>query len=182
MKTWMKTLYITIFAIFLIYLLLPNTSFPIKLEDSLQSDEPADTETKLRRAYFTNNDRSGVLKHYQEEFRIHFIPNYRLNYPPEEAQVFIRDQTRSTYLEEIVYPFRESLFVNGFEPKTEKDTIIINNLHWEQKVIVRHIPSNRFARVVIGVLIAVLGWYILLQWIEVVKLVSKSAIKIIKRY
>jgi hypothetical protein len=168
MKSWMKTGYILLSIIFLIYLLLPNTSFPIKLNDALQSNEPADSETPLRRAYFTNYNRRDVLKHYTNEFNLlSFIPNYRLNYPPEEAQMLIRDQTRSTYLEEIIIPFRESFFVNGFEPKTEKDTIIINNLHWEQKIIVKHVTSNIFLRILVGVVTVILVWQLYKQWMSV---------------
>ena len=168
MKTWMKIGYIIFSFIYFIYLLLPNVTFPVKLDDALQSDEPADTETSLRRAYFTNYDRSTVLKHYQDKFKVaSYIQSYRLNYPPEEAQTLIRDQTMSTYLEEIVYPFRESLFVNGFEPKTEKDTIIIQDKHWEQKIIVRHVQSKAVTRVTIGIFVVILGWLIIKQWADV---------------
>jgi hypothetical protein len=168
MKTWMKIGYIILSFVYFIYLLLPNTTFPNKLDDALQSDEPADTETSLRRAYFTNHDRSEVLMYYQDKFKVaSYIQSYRLNYPPEESQTLIRDQTMSTYLEEMVYPFRESLFINGFEPKTEKDTIIINNLHWEQKIIVRHVTSKVAIRTITGIFVVVLGWLIIKQWIDV---------------
>jgi len=83
------------------------------------------------------------IDHYKNEFNKGFaFYTPRLNYPPEEAQTIIRDQTRSTYLEEIVHPLRESLFINGFEPKSEKDTIIIENKVWQQKIIVRLVPSS----------------------------------------
>jgi hypothetical protein len=80
------------------------------------------------------------------------LPTYRLNYPPEEAQTIIRDQTRSTYLEEVVHPFRESIFVNGFEPKSQKDAIIIQDKKWEQKIIVKQVESNFLVRTFIGFL------------------------------
>jgi hypothetical protein len=136
---------------FLGYLLLPNPDFPSPPPGSLQSKEPADTETPLRRAYFTNLTREEVINHYKKEFNKGFsIYTPRLNYPPEEAQTIIRDQTRSTFLEEIVHPFRESIYINGFEPREAKDAINIEGLPWRQKIIVRYVPSNEFIRIAIG--------------------------------
>ncbi len=156
-----RIIYFLFALIFLGYLSLPNFEFPKPPPDSLQSNEPADTETSLRRAYFTNYTREEVIEHYLKQMKRSPIsniplPTYRLNYPPEEAQTIIRDQTRSTFLEEIVHPLRESVFVNGFEPKESKDTIFIDGRLWRQKIIIRYIPSNLFVRIVIGVLILIL--------------------------
>lgn len=139
----------------LVYLLMPSPKFPSPPPDSLQSQEPADTETLLRRAYFTNYTRAQVLVWYEKQFGW----GYWLNYPPEDAQTIIRDQTRSTFLEEIVHPFRESLFVNGFEPSSDntKDAINIAGKHWRQKIIVRSVPSSPVARVIVLVLTLALG-------------------------
>ncbi|OGM24892.1 hypothetical protein A3D00_05035 [Candidatus Woesebacteria bacterium RIFCSPHIGHO2_02_FULL_38_9] len=145
------------FSIFLVYLLLPNSTFPVPPPGSLQSGEKADTETPLRRAYFTNYAREEVLRYYKSELsRSRFLgiplPTYRLNYPPEDAFSLIRDQTRSTFLEEIVNPLKESLFVNGFEPKDPKDAIFIENKFWRQKITVKFVPSNMFIRIIINIL------------------------------
>jgi len=70
------------------------------------------------------------------------LPTFRLNYPPEEAQTIIRDQTRSTFLQEIVHPMRESVYINGFEPADPKDAVIIKGRHFRQKIIVRFVPSS----------------------------------------
>ena len=78
------------------------------------------------------------------------MPAFRLNYPPEEARTIIRDQTRSTFLEEIVHPLRESVFINGFEPKDPKDAIEIAGRSWRQKIIVRYVPSRLWLRLVLG--------------------------------
>jgi len=142
-----KFLYILFSIIFLAYLSLPNPEFPAPPSDTLQSDEPADTETPLRRAYFTNFTREEVMDHYKDQFK----GLYRLNYPPEEAGTIIRDQTRSTFLEEIVHPFRESIFINGFEPKEQKDAIEIAGRSWRQKIIVRYVPSSIWVRLVLGI-------------------------------
>lgn len=85
----------------------------------------------------------------QSAFMNILLPTYRLNYPPEEAQTIIRDQTRSTFLEEIVHPFRESIYINGFEPKDPKDAVIIEGRHFRQKIIVRFVPSPPIVRVAV---------------------------------
>lgn len=169
MKNILKAIYILISAVFLLYLLLPGPSFPAPPPDALRSQEPGDTETPLRRAYFTNYTREEVMEHYMAEFdslpAIGFnVPTYRLNYPPEEAQMIIRDQTRSTFLEEVVHPFRESVYINGFEPKSEKDTILIDDRVWLQKITVRHVPSSPIARVLVGIFTASLLYILFFEW------------------
>ncbi len=155
MKFLLKILSIFLSIILLAYLSLPNPEFPTPPPDALQSDEPADTETPLRRAYFTNLTREEVMSHYKNQLtKSSFLgiplPTYRLNYPPEEARTIIRDQTRSTFLEEIVHPLRESVFINGFEPKDPKDAIEIAGKDWRQKMIVRYVPSRLWLRLVLG--------------------------------
>ena len=180
MKPTLRTFFIIFSAVFIVYLLLPNPRFPEPPMDSLQSNEPADTETPLRRAYFTNATREQVLIHYTSQLkRSRFanipLPTYKLNYPPEEAQTLIRNQTRSTFLEEIVHPFRESFFVNGFEPKEGKDTILIADKIWRQKITVRLVPSNHITRLIIVVLGLSLLWIVGKEWLEAEKsLVAKK--------
>lgn len=170
MSNFFKTVFLASSLILIFYLLLPDPDFPNPPPDALQSNEPADTETPLRRAYFTNATREEVMFHYKSQleksplFSIP-LPTYRLNYPPEEAQTLIRDQTRSTFLEEIVHPFRESLFINGFEPKEEKDTIRIAGKVWRQKVTVRLVPSSRLTRLTVVVLGLVLFWIAVRDWL-----------------
>jgi hypothetical protein len=119
MKTTVKILYAPLSLLFLVYLLLTNPDFPSPPSASIQSNEPSDTHIPLRRAYFTNFTRGEVISSYRNQFtESQFLgiplPTLRLNYPPEEAQTIIRDQTRSTFLEELVHPMRESVFINGF--------------------------------------------------------------------
>lgn len=156
MNKILKIFFFLFCLIFLFYLLLPNPNFPKALPDAIQSSEPADIETPLRRGYFTDMTREEVLAFYQSQLvRSSFLkiplPTYRLNYPPEEAQTLIRDQARSTFLEEIVHPFRESIFVNGFEPKLAKDVIFTSNKYWRQKIIVRYVPSSPGMRLAVAV-------------------------------
>lgn len=163
-------IFFTIFSIvFLIYVLIPGPIFPSPISESVQSIEEADTETPLRRAYFTNYDRSEVLSHYQNQFTNSifydlYLPTYRLNYPPEDAQMLIRDQTRSTFLEEIVHPFRESLFVNGFKPTEPKDAIGYKGVAYEQKITIKFVPSIWYVRLLVALLTIFFSWLLLNEW------------------
>lgn len=133
----------------MLYLALPAHPFPKQLPDSVQSLEEADTESPYRRAYFTNFTREEVMKHYQNQMNSRIgipLPTYRLNYPPEEAYSLIRDQTRSTFLEEVVNPLREYLYVNGFKPAVAKDEIWYKGKRYEQKITARYIPTNIYVR------------------------------------
>lgn len=109
----------------LIYLILPGpssvNSFP-PLPDALRSTEEGDTiQVPNIAGYFSYRYRNFVIPFYNSQYGIWGIPFFplRLNYPPEYAFTAIKDQTYSTYLEELVWPLRDSLFVNGLEPFTE---------------------------------------------------------------
>jgi len=135
----------------LAYTLLPAPDFPAPPPGSVQSMEEADIETPLKRAYFTNYTREQVVEHYKDQFRYRAF-TLRLNYPPEEAQTLIRDQARATYLEELVHPLRESLFINGFVPYLAKDDIHYKGIHYEEKITIKYIPSSIFVRAPIAVI------------------------------
>jgi len=162
MKKGLRIIIILIFSVLFIYTLIPNPKFPNPPEGALQSKEPGDSEDlSVRRAYFTNFTREEVMKHYQNEFK-----GYRLNYPPEEAATIIRDQTRSTFLEEIVHPFRESFYVNGFEPKNPKDAIEIAGLPWRQKITVKYVPSNLILRSFVMILTGLATFLLAGVWMK----------------
>lgn len=137
---------LTLFA----YVFPPSPDFPEMLPNSIQSTEPADIETPLRRGYYTNLTRPEIIEHYNSIFKnnLGFI-TLRLNYPPEEAQTIIRDQTKSTFLEELVHPFRESLYINGFESEKTIYQLVIDGKTWNQKVIVRYVPSSVWVRLIV---------------------------------
>ncbi len=159
-----KIVFVVFSALFIVYLLFPAPEFPNPPSNSVQSKEPADTETPLRRSYFTDSTREEVVQNYLSQFSREFIPTLRLNYPPEDAQTLVRDQTRSTFLEELVHPFRESIYINGFEPKSDKDAILINGVHWRQKITVKYIPSSALVRVLIAIPTLILMWVVLREW------------------
>lgn len=173
-----KKILITIFTLFslgvFVYLLIPSPSFPFPPSDALISNEPGDTESPLRRAYFTNFTREEVMNNYKSQFdKTSFfglkIPTYRLNYAPEEAQTIIRDQARSTFLEEVVHPFRESVFINGFEPKEAKDAVVIDTVQWRQKITVRFVPSNIYIRLIVGSLTLIMIYVLFRELTDVKK-------------
>lgn len=156
--------------LFLIYLIIPGPSsiydFP-PLPNSLKSTLEGDTiQVPNVAGYFSGNYRDFVIPFYKQAYTEKTLlpfPPMRLNYPPEYAFTAIKDQTHSTYLEEMVYPFRESLFVNGLEPFYEDGTpkyigAIKLDHHQEvfdTKVTLRYYPSPIWARLVmwLGVMI-----------------------------
>lgn len=169
----MKKLAVLIFCILILsavyYLASPVLPFPPAPPGGLQSDEPSDTESVYRRAYYTNLDRPAVLSYYRNyfrPFRLSFLNRLqlRLNYPPEESQTLIRDQTRSSWLEEIYFPLRDSFFINGFYPTLPTEQININSVHFTNKIIVRYVPSHPVTRLTTLTLAAVCGYWLFREY------------------
>ena len=149
------------------YLSFPLPKFPQPPNESLQSGEPADMESIYRRAYFVNLTRQQVLDHYQDQYG--GLINYRLNYPPEEAYALVRDQTRSSYLEEIVLPWRGSLFVNGFVPTKPTEQINRNGVHYLAKVTVRFAPSHFVVRLTTLGMTALIGYFLVKEYVDEIR-------------
>ncbi len=115
------------------------------LYSSLKSNLPGDTvQVKNVTAYFTNLSRNQVISIYQNTFK-HPL-SVKLNHPPEKAREIFTDTIQSYYLEEIVIPYKMSLFINGFEwqndvftPQTarEKNKLIYQNQTFSSKVSLR---------------------------------------------
>jgi len=164
-----KKIAIILFILFgitlLTYLAWPSPKFPNTLPGFTVSTEPADKETPLRRGYYTNSDRNQVMSHYVSEFKW----GIRLNYPPEEAQTVIRDQTHATYLEEIVHPMRESIFIAGNDAPLNKVLFQANGQQYKSKIIVRYVESNIFVRLSTGILTLCLIWILGSEWVKIVK-------------
>lgn len=163
MKSLFKQFVLLVVGFLVVYLLIPSPSFPSPLPNSPQSREPGDVkDLSHKRAYFTNMSRAEVMDHYSSVFYLpglSVIPKVRLNYPPEEAFTYIDDQTLSNYLEEFVFPLRESLYVNGYEPGPDDDQIAFEGTPYKAKVTVRYYRSNVFARLlVVGLSLGMLWW------------------------
>jgi hypothetical protein len=138
------------------YLALPSPGFPVPPPNSLQSVEPADTESIYRRAYYTNLSREETMSYYENQFNTVLL-QFRLNYPPEDAYTYIRDQTRSSWLEELVHPGRESVFINGFYPTKPTEQININGVHYLNKITIHLYPSRVVSRITV-LLLTVIGF------------------------
>lgn len=164
-----KALLAILFLSGLVYLVWPgpgsiNDIPPIP--DSLKSDEPGDTiQNKNIAAFFSLQRRDYITKFYYDKFNYMSIfgfkiPPLKFNHPVETAQVSVREQAQSTYLEEYVYPFRDSLFVNGYDKDVwnnlkhivndgENELIVIDGQIFNSKTTLRYYPSSVFARIII---------------------------------
>lgn len=173
-KVIFNGIYLVLSVIFVVYLLIPAPKFPDPPPGAVQSIEEADTETPLRRAYFTNYTREQVIDHYLNQFS---RKSMILNYPPEDAGGLIRDQTRSYYLQELVHPFRESLFINGFIAQKAQDDIWYKGVHYEAKITIKYNSSSLIFRLVIAGLTLVSGWLLINVWsisvIEFIKVLPR---------
>lgn len=124
-------------------------------------------------AFFSNNYRDFVVSYYADDFQSRtrfFFPPMRLNYPPEFAFTAIKDQTMSTYLEELVYPLRNSLFVNGWEP-LEKNGMPrykgashfgVEGVEYDTKVTLHYYPSSVIFRLIVWLGINVSVYFLLI--------------------
>lgn len=157
----MKYIYIIVYFLGILYLLQPIPNLPV-LDNATLSDEPGDTwQNPDQRGYYTNQTRSQVLNQLQAKSQINIfglkIPNYRLNYRPEEARTLVRDQLKSNYMEEIIYPLRSSIYVNGWEPKNspfyadkpakEIPDISIHGVPFNAKITLKPNNSDLTARI-----------------------------------
>lgn len=131
------------------YLLIPLPVIP-DLNHSAKSDLPGDTvQLKNVSGYFTDLSRADVIGFYRAHvtglFRIH------LNHPPERAKDVIVDTIQSNYLEEFVLPFKESVFINGFEWQNDPFTVpakraanklIYKNIDYFAKITIKTYPTT----------------------------------------
>lgn len=148
-----KKTYLIIIVIFNLlavwYLLIPIPNIP-NLTNAVKSDLPGDTvQLKNVTGFFTDQSRSEVINFYKANFtglfRIH------LNHPPERSKDVIRDTIQSSYLEEFVLPFKESIFISGFEwqndPFTKPEKRIVNkliyqNVDYSAKITIKVFPTT----------------------------------------
>lgn len=173
-RSWLKLLVSLLGIGLLIYLLVPAPRFPKQMPGSLKSSEPADVEDPLRQGFYTDWDRAQIMDYFAKQFSKSSwmglpLPTERLNYPPEEGQTIIRDQTKSRYLEEFAHPLRESIFVNGFFALKDTEVMIVEGHEYKTKVIVRMVPSNPLARSVISLAALLLGYITVVSLLKTIK-------------
>lgn len=171
-----KLFFFLIFILGTIYLSLPAPkNFP-DLPNSIKSTEPGDTvQIPGVSAYYTDTPRKDVINFYFKYFsRSPFlgIPliTYKVNHPPERIREVLRETQQSTYVEEIIHPFRESVFVSGFEwendpftpPKSRKKNILlVDGKIYKFKVTLFYQESKLWQRLIIFYLSLFLFYLIL---------------------
>ena len=142
-------------ALFLTYLLIPTPALK-ELPNSVRSTEPGDTvQLKNVSAYYTNLSRTEVMNFYKSSYNGPLL--IRLNHPPELSKTIYRDTIQSYYLEEFVLPFKESIYINGFEwekdvftkpEKRIKNQIIYKNQEYSSKITIRRFPVSIPSRII----------------------------------
>ena len=140
----------------LIYLISPTPTLK-DLPNSVKSDLPGDTvQIENTTAFFTNMTRTEVINFYKASysglFRIH------LNHPPEKAKTIWQDTITSYYLEEFVLPFKQSIYINGFEWEndvfTKPEKRITNKIEYlgkeyQAKITLRTFPVKVSTRILV---------------------------------
>lgn len=164
MNKILKIIYISVFFLGTFYLLLPAPKDFPDLPGAVKSTEPGDTvQIANVSAYYTDMPRAEVVNFYLKYFsKSPFlgIPliTYKLNQPPERIKEVLRDTQQTTYVEEIIHPLRESVFINGFEwnndPFTSlrrrvKNILIVNGKTYQFKVTVFYQESTWLLRLFI---------------------------------
>lgn len=184
---FIRTFLFTLFALGLLYILWPGVtsvnSLP-SLPNSLKSNELYDTFLIPNTvAYFSYSRRQEVTdlykKAYQKSFchenftkvinPFCFFEPVRVNRDVRESFIFIRDQVLSTYLEEYSYPFKNILYINGYEPYDiygnkfpgRASPILIDNVLYDSKTTLRLYQPSVIAQIIvyIGVWISIIFLY-----------------------
>jgi hypothetical protein len=149
-------IFLVIFNILAVtYLSVPLPHIP-DLTNSVRSTLPGDT-TQLKNVsgYFTNLSRTEVITFYKAN--LNGPLRIQLNHPPEKAKEVITDTIQSYYLEEFVFPFKGSVFINGYDwqndvfTKPEKriaNKLIYNGAEYQSKITVKSYPTTLVQRLI----------------------------------
>lgn len=190
MKSITLGIIMAVYLVGLAYLALPDPKIK-PLPDSLRSTEPGDTwQHPDQQAYYTDQSRSQVLDFYQTSFSLNFLgltlPSYRLNYPPEESSIYVREHLLTYYLEEITHPLRESLFVSGWNPRLSplsnyrfdiekaRWEIILDGREYQSKITLKPYYSPPWIRFLIWTAIFPATYLVFSQLIISLKNLQKS--------
>lgn len=148
-----KKIFIVIFVVFnvlsVLYLISPTPVIP-DLVNSAKSDLPGDT-TQISNvsAYYTNMTRTEVINFYKSYY--YGLFKIELNHPPEKAKDIIVNTIQSYYFEEFILPFKESLYINGFEwendvftkqEKRIKNKLVYQDKEYKAKITICTFPTS----------------------------------------
>jgi len=144
------TIFIIIINLVPFFYLISPVSFPKDLPNSVKSNEPGDTvQIPNVAAFYTNLSRTEVINYYKASYGGLF--RIILNHPPEKSKEIFVDTMRSYYLEEFILPFKESLYINGFEwendvftkpEKRIKNRLVYENKEYKAKITIRTFPVS----------------------------------------
>ena len=148
-----KKIFTVIFIVFnifaVLYLINPTPKLP-DLVNSVKSDLPGDTvQIPNVSAYYTNMTRTEVINFYKSYY--YGLFRIKLNHPPEKSKDIIVNTLQSYYFEEFILPFRESLYVNGFEwendvftkvEKRAKNKLVYQDKEYKAKITIRTFPVS----------------------------------------
>jgi hypothetical protein len=153
MKKISISLFLLLNLLALFYLLSPLPLIP-PLTNAEKSDLPGDTtQQKNISAFFTNLSRTEVITFYKAN--LNGIFRIQLNHPPEKSKDVISDTIQSYYLEEFVFPFKGSVFINGYDwqkdvfTKPEKriaNKLIFHNIEYQSKITIKSYPTQLWQR------------------------------------
>ncbi len=159
----LKKIWLGLGIVFTFYLLIPGPHLPPRnLPESLKSDLPGDTvQIDNVAGYFTDLDRQEVMSFYKQQFSRSSLlniplPTVNINHRPEYAKQVWVDTMQSYYLEELVHPFRENLFINGYtwekdvftKPSERKQFALeYKGRVWDTKVTLRWFRGSLLPRV-----------------------------------
>jgi len=141
-----RTFFLISIAVGILYIVYPTPVPPPPPPNSLISQEPADTESMYRKSFFTNLSREEIMKYYKNAMG---PMTKSLIIPPEESFSVIRDQTRTSWLEELVHIGKDSLYINGYYPTKPTEQIYRNDTKYVAKITIRYIPSSLTTRLTV---------------------------------
>lgn len=169
----MKIFFVVFSVVLLIYIIWPAPSSIndfLPLPNSAKSNLEGDTiQIPNVSAYFSDNFREFIVPFYSANYQAKsgfFFPPFKINHPPEYSWIAIKKHTDSTYIEELIYPLRGSLYVNGFEQIYPDGSpkwwgaikFDVDGKEYATKTTLRFYPSTWIARLLVwlGIVISIL--------------------------
>lgn len=139
----------------IVYLTTPTPKLP-DLVNSVKSDLPGDTvQIPNVAGYYTNMTRTEVINFYKAYYSRPF--RVIINHPPEKAKEIIVNTIQSYYFEEFILPFKESLYINGFEWENDvftkpanraQNRLIYKDKEYKAKITIRTLPTSIPKRII----------------------------------
>ena len=155
----MKLKIFIIFNSLALYYLLTPTPIILDLPNSLKSIEPGDTiQIPNVKAFYNNQERQEIIKFYVDTYQKKHPLSIKINHRPEKAKQIIKDTIQTYYFEEIIIPFKQSLYINGFEWKKDvftkpearaKNRLMVGEQEFDTKLTLRHFPTTPINRLIV---------------------------------